>query len=335
MKRRFAVLTTAVVMAAFCASVALGASNPLVATGSASSVTTTSATLNATVNPGGRHTTYSFNYGPTAAYGTTTAAKSAGSGTKSVSVKATVAALIPGTVYHYQVVASNSIGGSFGHDRTFKTAGHPPPGAVTGGVLKVGHAFAILSGTVVPNGQVTNWVFQYGPRAGDYTATSNGGTVPATSLASTVSVTISPLPTGTTFYYRLVAIHANTFQAGQEASFTTLPFPRPRPRVSAKTTPHQARSKPYVFTTSGSVGLPASIPAAAGCNGTVAVRYFVGSRSVAVGLATLQANCTYAAAVTFHMLIKHQSTRLRVEVRFRGNAYLASTSARVQRVRLG
>lgn len=335
MKRRSAVLATAVMMAAVGATVALGASNPLVATGSASGVKTTSATLNATVNPGGRHTTYNFNYGLTAAYGATTAAKSAGSGTKAVPVKATVAALTPGTVYHYQVVASNSIGGSFGHDRTFKTAGHPPPGATTGGVLKVGHGFAILTGTVVPNGQSTNWVFQYGPRAGDYTATSNGGTVASTSLASTVSVSISPLPTGTTFHYRLLALHGNAFQVGQDESFTTLPFPRPLPRVSARTTPHQARSKPYVFTTSGSIRLPAAIPAAAGCNGTVAARYFVGSRSVGLGLAPVQPNCTYTGAVTFHNLIRHRSTRLRVEVRFRGNAYLASTSARVQRVRLG
>lgn len=335
MKRRFAVPVAAIVMAAVGAAVALGASNPLVATGKASGITTTSATLNATVNSGGRHTGYYFDYGLTASYGVATAIKSAGSGTKPVAVKSTTGALTPGTPYHYRVVASNGLGTSYGLDRTFKAAGHPPPGAVTGGVLQVGHAFAILSGTVTPNGESTSWDFQYGPRVGDYTATSNGGTVPPTSLASTVSITISPLPTGTTFHYRLVALHPNASQVGQDASFTTLPFPRPRPRVTARTTPHQARSKPYVFITTGSLGLPASIPAPAGCNGTVAVRYFVGKRSVAVGLAAVQPSCAYASELTFHKLVNRRSTRLRVEVRFRGNAYLASTSARVQRVRLG
>ena len=335
MKRRLAVLVAAIAMTAVCAAVALGASNPLVATGKASSITTTSAALNATVNPASRATNYLFQYGPTTGYGLTTSTKSAGSGSKTVSVKLTASGLTPGTVYHYRVVAYNSIGTSYGQDRAFTTAGHPPPGAVTGGTLKVGHGFAILTGTVVPNGQATNWLFQYGPAANDYTASSNGGTVAANSLASTVAITISPLPTGTTFHYRLVALHANTYQAGQDESFTTLPFPRPLARVTGKTTPHEARSKPYVFTTTGSIRLPASIPAAAGCNGVVAVRYRVGNRSVAVGLATVQPDCTYTDEVTFRTLVNHRSTRLRVEVRFRGNAYLASTSARVQQVRLG
>jgi phosphodiesterase/alkaline phosphatase D-like protein len=335
MKRTFAALVTAMAMAAVCAAVALGASNPLVATGKASSITTTSATLNATVNPASRRTSYLFQYGLTTGYGLTTSTRSAGSGSKTVSVKLTASGLIPGTVYHYRVVAYNSIGTSYGQDRAFTSSGHPPPGALTGATLKVGHEFAVLTGTVVPNGQATSWLFQYGPAANDYTASSNGGTVAANSLASTVAVTISPLPTGTTFHYRLVALHGNAYQVGQDESFTTLPFPRPLPRVTAKTTPHRARSKPYVFITTGSIRLPASIPTAAGCNGIVAVRYFVRTRSVAVGLATVQPDCTYMGEVTFRKLVNHQSTRLRVEVRFRGNAYLASTSAGVRRVRLG
>jgi hypothetical protein len=335
MKRTFAVLVAVMAATAACAAVALAASNPLVATGNASSITTTSAALNATVNPASRATNYLFQYGLTTGYGLTTSTRSAGSGSKTVAVKLTASGLIPGTVYHYRVVAYNSIGTSYGQDRAFTTAGHPPPGAVTGATLRVGHGFAVLTGTVVPNGQATNWVFQYGPAANDYTASSNGGTVPANSLASTVAITISPLPTGTTFHYRLVALHGGTYQAGQDESFTTLPSPRPPGRVTAKTTPHQARSKPYVFTTTGSVRLPASIPAAAGCNGIVAVRYLVGNRSVALSLAAVQPDCAYTDEVAFGRLVNHRSTRLRVEVRFRGNAYLASTSARVQRVRLG
>lgn len=336
MRKTLAVLVAATVTGAVYAAVALGASNPLVATGKASSITNTFGGVSATVNPGGRHTRYFFQYGLTAGYGALTAPKSAGSGTKALTVKATLTGLTPGTSYHYRVVAFNSIGTSYGQDRSFKTSGHPPPGAVTGGPLKVGHGFAVLSGTVVTNGQATTWAFKYGPAAGVYTATSNGGIVPATSVASTVSETISPLPTGTTFHYVLIALHPNAApQVGQDLTFTTLPFPRPLPRVRASTGPHRARHKPYLFSTTGQVALPASIPAALGCNGTVAIRYFVGHRSVALGLAAVQPNCSFGGAVTFHKLVNKVSTRLRVEIRFRGNAYLASTSARVQRVRLG
>ena len=54
---------------------------PQVVTGSASSVTTTSATLNGTVNPSSRATSWYFEYGTSTSYGKKTAAKDAGSGT--------------------------------------------------------------------------------------------------------------------------------------------------------------------------------------------------------------------------------------------------------------
>ena len=54
---------------------------PVAVTGSATNVTPTSATLNGTVDPNGRATTWYFEYGTSTSYGSKTADRSAGSGT--------------------------------------------------------------------------------------------------------------------------------------------------------------------------------------------------------------------------------------------------------------
>ena len=112
---------------------------PGVRTGSASSVGHDAATVGATVNPSGtqtaNETTYRFEYGPTAAYGQTTAALPEGrslGGDSTVPVSAVLGGLAPQTEYHYRVVASNGHGTTYGRDRVFRTGATPPSPA--GGV---------------------------------------------------------------------------------------------------------------------------------------------------------------------------------------------------------
>ena len=93
---------------------------PRVITGSATSVTSTSATLNGTVNPKGEAATYYFEYGTDTNYGSTTSSASAGSGSSAVSVSAAVLELALDTTYHYRLVATNSEGTSYGEDKTFR-----------------------------------------------------------------------------------------------------------------------------------------------------------------------------------------------------------------------
>ena len=94
---------------------------PTVTTGSATSVTSSSATLNGTVNPNGSSTTYYFQYGATTSYGTNTTSTSAGSGSSSVTASASVSGVSSGTTYYYRLVATNSGGSSYGAQRTFTT----------------------------------------------------------------------------------------------------------------------------------------------------------------------------------------------------------------------
>jgi len=93
-----------------------------ITTNSATNVGATFATLNATVNPDGRSTTVKFQYGTTANYGTeVVASPNPVIGTNPVSVSAKVIGLIPDTLYHFLVVATNNEGTTFGDDQTFTT----------------------------------------------------------------------------------------------------------------------------------------------------------------------------------------------------------------------
>ncbi len=103
----------------------LPSSKPIVTTGSATSISSNSATLNGTVNPNDKSTTYYFQYGTTASYGSSTSTENAGAGSADVSVRASITGLNPDTTYHYRLVATNSEGTSYGEDMTFTTTSTP------------------------------------------------------------------------------------------------------------------------------------------------------------------------------------------------------------------
>ncbi len=94
-----------------------------VLTGGATGIGRTVATLNGTVRPGGRPVTNChFQYGPTLAYGSELpCTPSPGTGDSPVAVSALASGLTPGTVYHFRIVASSSLGTSYGGARDFKT----------------------------------------------------------------------------------------------------------------------------------------------------------------------------------------------------------------------
>lgn len=95
---------------------------PSVTTSSAANVTSTSATLNGTVNPNGVATGAFFQWGTSTTYGNLTTSQTLGSGTGILNVSASVSGLSPNTVYHFRSVAANSTGGTtFGADQTFAT----------------------------------------------------------------------------------------------------------------------------------------------------------------------------------------------------------------------
>jgi hypothetical protein len=105
---------------------------PVAATGAASAITTTGAKLAGTADPRGTATSAHFEFGPSTAYGSATAAQSLGAGRATVDVTASLTALQPATTYHYRLVTTNTAGTTQGDDQTFTTASPaviPPPPA--------------------------------------------------------------------------------------------------------------------------------------------------------------------------------------------------------------
>lgn len=94
---------------------------PVAVTGSASSITTLSATVDGTVDPNDLATHYYFEYGTSDGYGSVTSTQSAGSGSSPVSVSAGLSGLLGGRLYHYRLVASSSGGTDYGDDATLWT----------------------------------------------------------------------------------------------------------------------------------------------------------------------------------------------------------------------
>src|SRR5204863_7320497 len=100
---------------------------PIVATGDASGIAPTAASVNGTVNPNEAPTTYHFEYGTTSAYGTKTADSSVGAGSTPQPVPAALPGLAPTTTYHYRLVGTNAYGTVAGGDKSFTTTAQPPP----------------------------------------------------------------------------------------------------------------------------------------------------------------------------------------------------------------
>jgi hypothetical protein len=97
---------------------------PTAVTKAASSVTASSAVLNATVNPNGAAVSAcTFEYGPTSSYGhSEPCATLPGSGTSPVAVSTTITGLAAKNSYHFRITATNPYGTGTGKGKTLKTS---------------------------------------------------------------------------------------------------------------------------------------------------------------------------------------------------------------------
>ena len=93
--------------------------SPSATTNGATSIGQTTATFNASVNPHGKSTDVTFQYGLSGSYGQTSPSQNIGYGSSAKAVSYNVSGLSSGQVYHYRVVASSSGGTTYGGDKTF------------------------------------------------------------------------------------------------------------------------------------------------------------------------------------------------------------------------
>ncbi len=191
---------------------------PGAVTGGTTGITSTSATLEGSVDPNSSPTTWFFDYGTSTSYGSKTAAKSAGAGATPVSVSAPVSGLTRGKVYHYRLVATSDAGTTRGADRTFSTQSAPT--VVTRSASNITPTTAKLNGTITPNGLATSWYVEYGTNTayGTRLTAKNAGS--GTSAVS-VSASATGLRAATVYHFRFVASNSLGTTVGADQSFNT------------------------------------------------------------------------------------------------------------------
>jgi hypothetical protein len=216
---------------------------PAATTGEAQDLTGTSAVLTGTVNAQGTATTYYFAYIDQAGYeralagdpeekanpyasGETTLTKSAGSSFAPQTIEPTLAAgLRPGETYDYALIATNQFDQKdTGPDAVLTTLAGRPPVVSTGPASAISQNSATLSGTVATSGLQSEYGFEIATEPGEYGPATGLGSIGG-SLANTVTLTLSELQPGTTYYYRVTASSADGTSYGEPETFSTPGFP--------------------------------------------------------------------------------------------------------------
>jgi hypothetical protein len=127
-----------------------------------SAVSSTQATFNGAVTPGGIYeASYYFEYGPTTGYGSSTPAVALGPGLTPQAVSSTVSGLVAATPYHYRLVATDTLGLTV-----------DGPDVLMAPVLIAASASTVTAGTAITvswsgisNPSAADWVGLYQPGA--------------------------------------------------------------------------------------------------------------------------------------------------------------------------
>ena len=192
---------------------------PRVTTSQTGVVQTTSFVGHATIDPNGADTSFVYQWGPSTTYGQQSPVFDAGSGT-TIHTSYPITGLLPGTPYHYRVVATNRLGTTTGNDVVVTTDGIPV--VRTGTASMVDANDVAVQGTVDADGRVTSYHFDYGPTT-SYGQRSAPISIPATHVTLNVSAALSSLSPGALYHYRLVAVNSLGTSYGSDNTFATPP----------------------------------------------------------------------------------------------------------------
>ena len=193
---------------------------PVVSTGAASEVKTTSVSLAGSVNASLGSTTVSFEYSTSSGFATSTSASGGTvTGATTTAVSASVSGLQPGTKYWFRVKATNSAGTSTGDAASFTTRGSAPT-AATGSTSSVSSSRATLNGVVNPGEMETSVWFTIGQKSDLSDGTKIEYRSVTGSTDTDVSVTATGLSESTRYYYRVEASNVLGSAKGDIKSFT-------------------------------------------------------------------------------------------------------------------
>ncbi len=148
-------------------------------------------------------------------------------------VSAEVTGLNPATVYHYRLVAKNSIGEAHGIDRQLTTGPTAPlveeESVKAVGTEAGGTGEATLTAEINPRGGETTYHLEYGTTSayGQSTEESAPFGFPTDASKHAVSVHIGGLEPGTAYHFRFVAGNEAGPTDGADATFATYPTAQP------------------------------------------------------------------------------------------------------------
>jgi phosphodiesterase/alkaline phosphatase D-like protein len=209
---------------------------PIVSTDAKATPSESEVVVTGKVTPNGAFATYWYEYGTSANLGAKTPSQSLGSGYVAIAAPAYIRGLTADTKYYFRLVAENQYGKVAGSQYSFETVTDSPPLAgsapdvTTSGATGISRSSAKLSGKVNPNNAATQYWFEYGKSA-NLGSTSAFGNLPKDadgldySATRDVSLPISDLEAGTTYYYRLNAQNQFGTVNGEILNFKTVAPP--------------------------------------------------------------------------------------------------------------
>ncbi len=194
-------------------------------TESATNVAPRSATLNASFTGEGSQTEYFYEWGTNQGYGNSTPILTLPTPTGATQAPQALPGLELETLYHYRVVAINSIGTSKGDDMTFTT--HPAVTALeTKPVSSVDQDSITLNAQFQGDNLDTKYFFEYGlttaygTNTGELDAGTTAGLTPA-------AAEITQFNGFLTYHYRVVAKNSFGTTKGQDLTFVAPEAPKP------------------------------------------------------------------------------------------------------------
>ena len=195
-----------------------GASPPTVVTNAATNIGNFAARLNSTVNANNQTTTTSFEWGATPAYGNVIAGVPLTvDGNTNQAVYADISGLNYNTMYYFRAVGQNTAGTTYGDQLTFMTlCPTPEPAGTIAGPTSVcqatdGHVYTVpailyatgydwtlpAGGTIVAGANTNSITVSYDATAVSGNVTVQGTNVCGSGTASSLAVTINPIPVPT------------------------------------------------------------------------------------------------------------------------------------------
>jgi len=248
---------------------------PAATTDPATDVTSTSATLNATVDADNvAVVSCDFEYGTTTSYGQSTPCSPVTTTSQSQSVTADLSGLTPQQTYHFEVVFKTKGGTTDGGDQQFTAADQggsttttttpttttptPAPTGVTKAASRITTKSAVLHAVVnLEGGTLTSCAFQYGRlvSADGTTTISRSRSVscspaPGGSSDVAVSAAVARLSGSTRYGFRVVVATSGGTASGSILSFETK-LPRPGVRITKTKISWKRRTVTFTFKWTG------------------------------------------------------------------------------------